>query len=202
MMADESYKDYQQELRGNQEVFVVEIMRSPEFKAIKQKHLSGVFLGIYELLKRVEGNDESAQKVRACVTEITSVFRVSEDTALRMLLIPGQPESYSTRYLPHVRREGSEVVLRLNQKTTKKDIDTIWKLVKELQREIGGSGGKQSINPELAFCIHRQYILEGRKMKDIFDDYRRGKLEGYEHPATIEYEDEFRKYYKRVVKGL
>jgi len=39
-------------------------------------------------------------------------------------------------------------------------------------------------------------------MKDIFDDYRQQKLEGYDHSPTIEDEDEFRKRYNKIVKGL
>ena len=198
----DNYAKYRDGLRGNQEVFLANIMRSPEFEVIKQKHLNNVFIGIYKLLKRVEGDDENARKVQACANEISEVFKISKQSALKLLLSPKHPASYSSRYLPHIKREGDEIVLRLHQKTTLEDVRTIWKLVKELQKEIGGSGGKQSINPELAFCVHRQYVLRGRKMKDVFDDYVNQRLDGYEHPPTIAYEDEFRKYYKRIIKGL
>ena len=201
-MPDENHHKYLSVLRGNQEVFLTYVMQSAEFEVIEKKHLDGVFMGIYSLLKRIEGDDESARKVHACADEISEVFNISKETALKLLLDPKHPVSYSTRYLPHIKREGDEIVLRLHRKTTKKDIDTVWRLVKKLQQEIGGSGGKQSINPELAYLIHRQRVLKGRKMADIFDDYAHKRLEGYEGKSPTLSENDFRKYYKGVVEGL
>ena len=201
-MADDTHRKYLSDLRGNQDVLLANIRRSPEFEAIEQKHLKNVFMGIYGLLNRVEGDDKNAHKVYACADEISDTFKISKENALRLLLKPQAPAAYSTRYLPHIRREGNEIVLRLHQKTTKKDINTVWRLVKDLQREIGGSGGKQSMNPELAYCIYRQHILKGRKIASIFKDYSHRRLEGYEgKPPTLS-ENDFRKYYKGVVEGL
>ena len=199
-MADDTHRKYLSDLRGNQDVLLASIRRSPEFEAIEQKHLKNVFMGIYELLNRVEGDDKNAHKVYACADEISDTFKISKENAL--LLKPQAPTAYSTRYLPHIRREGNEIVLRLHQKTTKKDINTVWRLVKDLQREIGGSGGKQSMNPELAYCIHRQHILKGRKIASIFKDYSHRRLEGYESKPPTLSENDFRKYYKGVVEGL
>ena len=201
-MSDENHHEHLPELRGNQEVFLTYVMQSAEFKAIEKKYLNNVFIGIHSLLKRVEGDDESSRKVHACAGEISKVFKISKEAALKLLLDPKHPASYSTRYLPHIKREGDEVVLRLHRKTTKKDIDTVWRLIKELQQEIGGSGGKQSINPELAYYIHRQHILGQRKLADIFTDYSHKKLEGYEGKTPTLSENDFRKYYKGVVEGL
>lgn len=201
-MSDETHRKYLPRLRGNQDVLLADIGRSPEFEVIEQKYLKNVFMGIYGLLGRVEGDDENARKVYACADEISKTFRISKENALRLLLKARAPAAYGTRYLPHIKREGNEIVLRLHQKTTKKDINTVWWLVKDLQREIGGSGGKQSINPELAYCIHRQHVLKGRKMADIFDDYSHKRLEGYEGKSPTLGENDFRKYYKGVVEGL
>lgn len=201
-MADDILHTHLADLRGNQDVLLADIRRSSEFEEIEQKHLKNVFMGIYELLNRVEGDDENANKVHACVNEISNTFKISKENALRLLLKPKTPAAYFARYLPHVKREGSEIVLRLHQKTTKKDIDTIWKLVKDLQREIGGSGSKQSINSELAYCIHRQHILKGRRIASVFKDYSYKQLEGYEGRSPTLSESDFRKYYKGVVEGL
>lgn len=119
-MSDETHHKYLSNLRGNQDVFLANIRRSPEFEAIEQKHLKNVFMGIYELLNRVEGDDKNAHKVYACADEISDTFKISKENALRLLLKPQAPAAYSTRYLPHIRREGNEIVLRLHQKTTKK----------------------------------------------------------------------------------
>ena len=178
------------------------IRRSPEFESIEQKHLKNVFMGIYGLLRRVEGDDENARKVYACADEISTVFKISKENALRLLLTAKAPATYGAKYMPHIKQDGDEVVMRFGRKTTLADIKAVWKVVKNVQREIGGTGSKQSINPELAYCIHRQYVLQKRKMADIFDDYSDKKLEGYEgKPPTLS-ENDFRKYYKGIVEGL
>ena len=201
-MSDKTHHKYRSDLRGNQDVLLADIRRSPEFEAIEQKYLKNVFMGIYGLLKRVEGDDDNARRVYACADEISQTFKMSKNNALRLLLTAKAPAAYGTRYTPHIKQDGDEIVMRFGHKTTLADIKAVWKVVRDVQREIGGTGSKQSINPELAFCIHRQYVLVGRKMKDIFDDYTQQRLEGYKNPPTIHIEDEFRKYYNRINKGL
>lgn len=201
-MSDKTHHKYRSDLRGNQDVLLADIRRSPEFEAIEQKYLKNVFMGIYGLLKRVEGDDDNARKVYACADEISQTFKMSKNNALRLLLTAKAPAAYGTRYTPHIKQDGDEVVMRFGRKTTLADIETVWHIVKDVQREIGGTGGKQSINPELAFCIHRQHVLKGRKIADIFDDYARKRLEGYEGKSPTLGENDFRKYYKGVVEGL
>lgn len=201
-MSDETHHKYLPNLRGNQDVFLANIRRSPEFEAIEQKHLKNVFMGIYELLRRVEGDDENARKVYACANEISEVFKISKESALRLLLTPKAPAVYGAKYMPHIKQDGDEVVMRFGYKTTLADIKAVWKIVKDVQREIGGTGGKQSINPELAYCIHRQHVLKERKMADIFDDYSHKRLEGYEGKMPTLSENDFRKYYQKIVEGL
>ncbi len=178
-MSDETHHKYRSDLRGNQDVLLADMRRSPEFEAIEQKYLKNVFMGIYGLLKRVEGDDDNARKVYACGDEISETFKISKDNALRLLFTAKAPAAYGTRYTPHIKQDGDEVVMRFGRKTTLTDIKAVWHIVKDVQREIGGTGSKQSINPELAFCIHRQHVLKGRKIADIFDDYSHKRLEGY-----------------------
>ncbi|HMQ96128.1 MAG TPA: hypothetical protein PKD19_02820 [Candidatus Saccharibacteria bacterium] len=201
-MSDKTHHTYLPNLRGNQDVLLANIRRSSEFEAIEQKHLKNVFMGIYGLLKRVEGDDENARKVYSCADEVSEVFNISKENALRLLLTAKAPAAYGMKYMPHIKQDGDEVVMRFSHKTTLADIKAVWKAVKDVQREIGGTGGKQSINPELAFCIHRQYVLNGRKMADIFDDYSHKKLEGYEGKPPTMSENDFRKYYRNIVEGL
>lgn len=193
---------YRDNLRGNQEVLLTDILRSPEFNEIERKHIQGVFMGIYGLLGRVEGDDDNARRVYACADEIGTVFKISKETALKLLLRPKATAAYSAKYTPRIKRDGDEVVIRFGQKTTLADIKAIWKVVKDVQRDIGCTGSKQSINPELAYCIHRQHVLKGRKITDIFDDYSHKRLEGYEGKSPTLSENDFRKYYKGVVEGL
>ena len=201
-MSDETHHKYRSDLRGNQDVLLADMRRSPEFEAIEQKYLKNVFMGIYGLLKRVEGDDDNARKVYACADEISETFKISKDNALRLLFTAKAPAAYGTRYTPHIKQDGDEVVMRFGRKTTLTDIKAVWHIVKDVQREIGGTGSKQSINPELAFCIHRQHVLRGRKIADIFDDYSHKRLEGYEGKSPTLSENDFRKYYKSVVEGL
>lgn len=201
-MSDQTHHTYLPNLRGNQDVLLADIRRSPEFEAIEQKYLKNVFMGIYGLLKRVEGDDDNARKVYACADEISGVFKISKENALRLLLTAKAPAVYGMKYTPHIKQDGDEIVIRFGHKTTLADIKAIWKIVKDIQREIGSTGSKQSINPELAFCIHRQHILSGRKMADIFNDYSRKRLEGYEGKSPTMSENDFRKYYRNIVEGL
>jgi len=191
-------------LRGNQEVFLGCIAQSPEFEEIKEKHLKNVFMALYSLYRRLDGLDSKAdRKVLVCASEISEVFGISQENALNLLFLPVRSSSLNhLRYSPKVLRDGNEVVLRFGTKTTLKDIKVIWGVVRSVQREIGMVGSKKSINPELAYCIHKQYKMNGRKMVDVFDDYINRKLEGYNYPPTITDEHEFRKYYKDIVKGL
>ncbi len=78
-------------LRGNQDAFLIDIRRSPEFEVIEQEHLSNVFMGIYGLLGRVDGDDENARKVYACVDEISRTFGIGQEIALKLLLTPKVP---------------------------------------------------------------------------------------------------------------
>lgn len=202
VMSNKIHQKYCSNLRGNQDVLLADIRRSPEFEAIEQKYLKNVFMGIYRLLGRVEGNDDNARKVYACADEISRTFKISKKNALQLLLTANVPAVYGARYMPHVKRDGDEVVMRFGRKTTLADIKAVWHIVKDVQREIGSTGSKKSINPELAFCIHRQHILKGRKIADIFDDYLHKRLEGYEGKPPTLGENDFRKYYKGVVEGL
>ncbi|QCT40193.1 hypothetical protein FBF31_03960 [Candidatus Saccharibacteria bacterium oral taxon 955] len=61
---------------------------------------------------------------------------------------------------------------------------------------------KNSINPELAYYIHRKHVLNGTKMTDVFKQYLAGQLKGCKLKPTILDENEFRKYYRQIMKGL
>ena len=87
VMPDETHHKYLPNLRGNQDVFLANIRCSPEFDAIEQKYLKNVFMGIYELLRRVEGNDENARKVYVSTNEISKVFKINKESALLRLLL-------------------------------------------------------------------------------------------------------------------
>ena len=190
-------------LRGNQEVFLAYIVESDEYKAIVDKHLKNEFLGIDTLLRRISDiNSEHGEKMLTCAAEISSVFHLTFNVALDLLVNASHPALRRQRYLPKISRDGDEVVIRIGVKTTQADIKVVWNVIKGIQKEIGGVSSKNSINPQLAYCIHREHILNGTKMADVFRQYLAGQLEGYRHKPTILDENEFRKYYRQIVKGL
>lgn len=98
----------------------------------------------------------------------------------------------------------SYIHLEIYAQTTKQDIDNIWPLIKELQKNYLAENvrANKSKHPELAYCIYRQKVLANRKLSSIFNDYLQNKLDGYNHePSVIDYSD-FRKYYLNIVKGI
>lgn len=202
-MSNDQHDKHKNSLRGNQDVFLADIRRSDEFLEIEDEYLSDVFMGIYGLLQRViDEDDASGRKVHVCAVRISEVFGISKDTALKLLLTARHPATYGYKYRPRISRDGDEVVIRIGPKTTQADIKSAWKAIKGVQREIGGLGSKTSINPELAFLVHRQHILKGRKIADIFNDYSHKRLDGYEGKFPTMSENDFRKYYKGIVEGL
>lgn len=131
-MSDKTHHTYLPNLRGNQDVLLADIRRSPEFDAIEQKYLKNVFMGIYGLLKRVEGDDDNARKVYACADEISGVFKISKENALRLLITAKAPAAFGMKYTPHIKQDGDEIVIRFGHKTTLADIKAICKIVKDM----------------------------------------------------------------------
>ena len=139
-MPDETHHKYLPNLRGNQDVFLANIRCSPEFDAIEQKHLKNVFMGIYELLRRVEGNDENARKVYVSTNEISKVFKINKESALlRLLLTQKKHQPCMVQNMPHIKQDGDEVAMRFGCKTILTDIKAVWKIVKDVQREVDGA---------------------------------------------------------------
>lgn len=189
-------------LRSNQDVFLMNLMASEEFQQIKQKYDALAPHNLFHITGRPDLNKGIGREVSMCAEEVSKLFRISHKTAVTLLLTPNDPSLYGLHYAPIIYRDGDHVILRFGSKTTLGDIKHAWSVVKEIQREIGTGSVKKSINPELAYCIHRQHVINGKKMADIFKDYAHGRLEGYEgRPATLS-ENDFRKYYKGVVEGL
>lgn len=202
-MRDKNDRKYADNLRGNQDIFLADLMNSAEFIEIKNKHLSDVFTGIESLLGKVMDDESIAgKKIHAAAKEITERFKLREDVATRLLLSHRLTLPMHLDYTPRVYEDGRHVFIRIGAKTTQEDVIKAWKQVKEEQKKLGSVGSKSSINSELAFCIYRQYVLNGRGIKDIFTDYENGELEGYDHASTIRDRKEFKRYYDKTVRGL
>ena len=194
---------YTDGLRGNQDIFLADVMNSPEFVKIKNEYLPKprYFTGIHHLLSKLS-DDPTSRAIEKCADKISETFRLRRDIAIRLLISHNYTLPIDLSYLPKITSDENYVYLRIGPKTSQKDVMGVWKLVKEEQRKLGRIGSKTSINPELAFCIHRELVITGKSLKSIFADYQHGKLNGYEHKATIDDFDDFRKYYKRSTTGL
>lgn len=189
------------QFRGNQDIFLGDLINSDEFKSIKNKYLKDVFLGINQLLGRCD-DSEMGRQIDLCADKVSDYFKIKKDIALKLILSTDHTIPFDMNYIPRVYSDEKYVYLRFNQKTALKDIESVWKKVKEEQKKLGKVSSKSSINPNLAFCIYRQYVLQNRKMMDIFKDYEVCKLDGYNYPPTISDEHTFRKYYKNIIGGL
>lgn len=184
-------------------MFLADVMNSPEFKEIKSKYLpkSRYFTGIHHLLGRLS-DDPISKVIEVCADKISETFKLRKDIAAKLLISHNHTLPIDLSYLPKITSDDNYVYLRIGPRTSQKDVVNVWKLVKDEQRKLGKVGSKSSINSELAFCIHRELVIADRSLKSIFADYQDGKLKGYEHKATIDDLDDFRKYYKRSTAGL
>src|SRR5687768_17310612 len=104
---DESYTN---NLRGNQDIFLANLMNSPEFIEIRDKHLSGIFTGIERLLgKVVDEESKSSKRIRAATKEISVRFKLKEDVAIKLLLSRNQTLPMHLNYIPKVYQDGEHV---------------------------------------------------------------------------------------------
>lgn len=190
-------------LRGNQDIFLGDIINSQEFKDIKSKHLpkDNYFIGIHQLLGHID-DSEVGLAIKDCVDEVSKKFKLKFDTAQKLVLSNPHTLPINMNYIPTIYSDSKYVYVRIGPKTTQSDITNIWDQVRSEQRKLGNVGSKTSINPELAFCIHRQYIFNNKTIKEIYDEYLDEKLAGYKHPATINDIKDFKKYYDKTVRGI
>jgi len=184
-------------LRGNPDILLGYIMADPIFKAIKDKHLHDVFLGIDNLLGKTDN-----PKITNCANEISKYFKIKPRITTRLLLASGHTIQRDMGYTPKISNDGQYVYIRIGAKTTQQDIIGLWKLVKEQQKEIDDVGSKSWTNTQLAYCIYRQRVIKGKTMAQVYQDYLDKKLEGYDGGITYTDINDFRKYYNSFIKGI
>lgn len=188
-------------LKGDKDKFLGYLISDPEFIAIKKKYLANEFMGINNLAGEVYPTDKQYSNFIACVNEISNYFKIKEEIVKKLLLSENLLK-YRLGYQPTAIREKDHIELRIGPKTTLKDIKEIWPHINKLQKEIGSTPNKSSNNPELAYAIHKQ-VIKDRRLSEIFKDYTENKLENFTRPAKINPdENDFRKYYKKVMKGV
>lgn len=195
---------YTDKLRGNRDVFLGNILCSNEFNEIKTRYIknedSAIF-GIYQLLGHTDST-KFGLKIESCVNEVSDKFKIKKDIALKLILNSHHTLALTMNYAPYVYNDGEYAYIRIGPKTTQNDIKNVWKLVKTEQRKLDSIGSKSSINPELAFCIHRQLIINQKKIAEVFEEYLNNKLDRYNHPPTITDVKDFKKYYDKTVRGI
>lgn len=112
--------------------------------------------------KRVEGDDDNARKVHACAEEISQTFKMSRNNALRLLLTAKAPAAYGTRYTPHIKQDGDEVVMRFGHKTTLADIKAVWGVV-------------ETYSERLAVLVVRNLSIQSWHFAYIANMYSKGE---------------------------
>lgn len=187
--------------RGNKEVFLACIAGSPEFREIIDKHLSGRNLWLEHLTRNPDIDFGNKTAIDACASEISQLFQLKMDVA-RNLVVTADISKNRDLHQPRIIQspDGNSLYVEIKPETTKADYVNMWGAIRKIKPR--STCGKKSINPELAYCIHRQLVIGKRHMHDIFLDYIDGKLAGYDHKPTITDENDFAKYYRRVVKGV
>lgn len=188
--------------RSNQDVFLGCILNDPEFSRIKEEILGDLAPATWFFKILGDRNSDNDKKVvKSCAEAIASHFRIKESTALKLILTSKHIADLHFGYVPRCHREDDQIHITIGPKTTLEDIRRYWPFIKDKQKEIGKTHNRKSTNPELAYCIHKQ-IMSGKKLKQAFDLYIDGKLEGYDHKPTLLEFNDFRKYYSKIVKEL
>lgn len=192
--------------RGDKEVLLACISNSPEFKETMNKHLTNERLWLERLTRNPNiGSSHTKKVIDNCANEISQLFNIKVNIA-KYLIVTANSSKDRDPYQPKIisSPDNTRLYIEVKPETTKADIIKIWPTVKKLKKEFLSytSNSKKSINPELAYCIHRQLTIRKRRIHDIFVDYINGKLDGYNHKPTITDESDFIKYYRRVVNGI
>lgn len=183
--------------RGNQDTLLGYIRQDPDYEKICKEYLSDQFLGIDQLL----GFSENP-RVQECISVIAQHFKIKNKYAEMLVLSHPTIIEKSMGYLPKITGDIEYVYIRVGPKTTIKDVTSVWHIVKEHQKKIGGVGSKGWSNTKLAYCIYRQRIIEEKPMAQVYEEYIDGRLEGYDAKPTIFDINDFRKYYDSFIKGI
>lgn len=201
-MTLERHKKLEENTRSNTDYLLLRIATSDDFMALKNKYFSDddkVLLGLYRMTS--SANYELSLKLERFYSEFEDKFQFSRKTAKRLLFLDEIIAPARFDYTPVIYRDEDSVYIKIGPKTTLNDIKNSWSKVVELKKELGRISGKKSNNTELAFCIYSR-IIKGDSMSKIFQKYIGGSLENYNLKPTILDENEFRKYYRKIVKGL
>lgn len=136
---------------------------------------------------------------------LCKTFLINEQTAEQGLLDSKYRRVWTRQRMPIAYIEDNDIVIHIGPETRPEDVTGIWKShINELQDQLNPNRSKRNTapkEPSLAFVIHK-HVMAGEKIADIFRDYSFGKLVGYKGGNNINTVEDFRKYYRDVIKGF
>jgi hypothetical protein len=209
------------EPRDHEESFLLQLFNDPEFiirrddfldtikRALGPDALTVILLlapskSLGEQLRDYIENSTSPRLnslLRAAIDEIAGIassFQISIETVELGIRYVKRSPHFTTQPLPFAHVEGDEIVVRINSKTRLEDVRYMFQHIRELQEQLPGyhprNRGKE--RPDLVYAIYKQRLAE-KTFKDIYLAYEKGKLPGYDGPATITGEAGLAAMYRR-----
>ncbi len=190
-------------IRNDVDLFLNLIRQDDDFiKILKQNfnESDDISIGLSGMTGYYDKDSDLGKRIIKTSKIISDKFYIKQETAEKLIL--RSPIMFNIKkYTPYPFIKDNQLFIRIGADTTQKDIIDNWNLIKEEQKKIKINTSKTSTNQELAYCIHKQ-IINGKSVSEAHTDYINGKLEGYNKKPTIFDYNDFRKYYKNIVKGL
>lgn len=207
--------------RTNQEWFLHYLFNDPLFIEDKNQVLDylkteygdlyGVLfllIGKYSLCSQLSQDKGKNNKGTRMIRAMAKKFEVSIPVIEQGIAYnKNLPLSYSGHYnnQPYIEKiSDDQLAIYINPNTRLKDIESIWFIVQEKQKELSShtSQSKASTNPSLVYAIYKQRLPNdtGKRLsfEEIFINYQNGTLSDYSG-STIQFKssDSLERYYHK-----
>ncbi len=209
--------------RTNKERFLYYLFNDPLFienknqvlDYLKTKYgdLYGVLfllIGKYSLCSQLSKDKGKNNKGTLMIRAMAKKFEVSIPVIeLGLAYNKNLPLSYIGHYnnLPYIEKiSDDQLAIYINPNTRLKDIESIWSIVHEKQKELNShtSQSKTSTNPSLVYAIYKQRLLNGKgkrlSFEEIFISYQSETLPDYSGSTTqFKSSDSLERYYHKYM---
>jgi len=156
------------------------------------------------LIEKIGKNNKGVLMIQAMAKKFeVSTFIIEQGLAY----VKNLPLSYTNQYSsqPYLEKiKDNKIAIYINSKTRLKDIESIWFIVQEKQRELSSytPQSKASTNPSLVYAIYKQRLpnkVDKRlSFEKIFINYQNGTLPDYRGSTTqFNSSDSLERYYHK-----
>ena len=147
---------------------------------------------------------EQEKITKRYVNLLSKKFRLNEDVAIKGLAYTEWSRALNEDRIPTAKIDGDRVTISVGVDTRLEDVEHLWNIyVTSLQEKILGRKPGRAVpanEPLLAYVIHKN-LLKGRELTKVHKEYLDGSLDSRILPGERYDLNDFRKYYKRTVKG-